>query len=136
MIHNHYPQILILDNWFKYGYRLYLACINALSYEQAPLVLVYLICGWHDSSKPCPRRQPLQSCCGDNSCQNCDKNSMDLAELDAQFGAGCLGIKIMERLPALSGRRRALMTVEHMRMSVDDLDMDRINEFDTGNFGY
>ena len=113
-----------------------MARFNALAYEQAPLSIVFAFCCWHDSTKPCPRHSPFQVSCGDTSCQNCGSNFLDIAILDAQYTAGCVGVKIIEQLPTKSGRRRALQTTEHMRMTIEDVDMERFVEFDTGKIVY
>ena len=82
--------------------------------------------------KPCPQRDPTQATCGDSSCQNCDNNFLDVADLDMQYLSGDLAVQIFTQMPAKSGRRRAILAQEHCQMSVDDLDMDRIQEFSTG----
>ena len=45
-----------------------------------------------------------------------------------------MAVQIFSQMPAKSGRRRVILSEEHCQMSVDDLDMDRIQEFNTGTF--
>ena len=85
-----------------------------------------------ESNKPCPQRPFGQITCGDTSCQNCGHPFLDVADLDLQYLAGELAILIFSQLPIKSGRRRALLTEEHCQVRFEDLDMDRIREFNTG----
>ena len=95
------------------------------------MIFNHLICKFN---KPCPQRKFGQITCGDSSCQNCGHVFLDVADLDPQYLAGELAMLIASELPSKSGRRKALLSREHGQMSVDDLDMDRILEFNNGKF--
>ena len=123
---------LFIDNWFKFGYRGFVAKLNTLSFEQVPLVMAHTFLIWHDATKPCSQRQEWQATCGDSSCQNCDNNFVDVADLDLQYLSGELALDFMTQLASKSGRRRLLMSEEHCQMSIADLDMERLREFSTG----
>ena len=103
-----------------------------MCFEQCQLALVVAICGWMDSSKPCPRRCPLQASCGNFNCQNCSTDNMNLAGLTPQHLAGAVGKLISNQIAAVSGRRRQLQTQEHLKMAYCDVDMDRFGESDNG----
>ena len=83
-------------------------------------------------SKPCPQRKFGQITCGDSSCQNCGHAFLDVVDLNPQYLAGELAMLIFSQLPTKSGRRKALMSLEHGQMRFEDLDMDRITEFNNG----
>ena len=53
-------------------------------------------------------------------------------DLNPQYLAGELAMLIFSQLPTKSGRRKALMSLEHGQMRFEDLDMDRITEFNNG----
>lgn len=57
-----------------------------------------------------------------------------MADLDLQYLAGQLAILIATQLPTKSGRRRAILAEEHGQIRFEDLDMDRIVEYNTGKF--
>ena len=105
-----------------------------MCFEQLPLSMVYTFCIWRDATKPCPQRKFWQATCGDSSCQNCGHAFLDIADLDLQYLSGELAVELMTHLPAKGGRRRALLSNEHCQMTVDDLDMARIQEYNTGNY--
>ena len=99
-----------------------------------PLALIHTFCIWHDATKPCPQRREWQATCGDSSCQNCDHAFVDVADFDVGYLAGEIAVQVMTQLPAKSGRRRLIMSREHCQMSFADVDMDRVNEYSTGEF--
>ena len=103
-----------------------------MSHEQAPLALVHTFIIWHDATKPCPQKLEWQATCGDSSCQNCDDYFVDVADLDLQYLSGDLAVQLFTPLSAKSGRRRLLMSAEHCQMPISDLDMERIQEYNTG----
>ena len=59
---------------------------------------------------------------------------MDAADLDLQYLAGEIAMAIFTQFPTKSGRRRAILSREHGQMHFNDVDMDRLTEFSTGEF--
>ena len=57
---------------------------------------------------------------------------LDAADLDLQYFSGELAMLIFSQLPTKSGRRKALLSLEHGQMSADDVDMDRLLEYNNG----
>ena len=60
---------------------------------------------------------------------------MDGADLDLQYLAGEIAMGIFTQLPTKSGRRKVILSQEHGQMKFEDLDMDRLTEFNNGNYG-
>ena len=103
-----------------------------IQFEQAPLALAFTLASWLDSSQPCPRCCPLQLTCGVSNCANCDHKKINLTGFDPQYTAGNLGKLTAINMPMVTGRRRGLTNSEHCKMSVNDLDMDRLSEQEYG----
>ena len=124
--------IIYSDGWFRWGYYSFYAKLYAAKFELLPLAVVHSLLLTHDSSRVCPRRADWQLQCNDLRCFDCHQFSINLADLDLRLTAGELGRLIAAALPNKSGRRRALLTEQHGNVSFDDIDIERMNEFDHG----
>ena len=125
-------NIYILDGWFRWGYFSFFAKFYAARFELLPLAVIHHILITHDSTRVCPRRPDWQLHCLDQRCFDCYHHGLNIADLDLRLTSGQLGRLIANVLPNKSATRRKLLNQQHGNISLSAIDLDRMQDQDTG----
>ena len=102
-------------------------------FEGAPVMMVHSIGYRNCASSLCPRREPYQfHCKEDTQCMEDTQLFLDVADTYEHYMCGVLARHLAIVCPFRSGRRRVVLCTNHGNARFADVDQTRMEEYKTG----